>query len=78
MIHNRISRLMGERRLTISETARRAGLAYTTVHALFHDTVTRLDVDTLDALCRALEVSSVADLFEYAPDGARRAEEGTP
>lgn len=65
MIVNHVSRVMGERRLSIAQTARVAGLAYTTVLDIYHDRVRRLDVDTLDALCEALEVDSINDLFEY-------------
>lgn len=73
MMLNHVSRVMGERRLSIAETARRAGLAYTVVFGLYHDNVKRVDLETLDALCRALEVSSLADLIEYVPDERRRA-----
>ena len=65
MIVNHVSRVMGERRLSIAQTARVAGLAYTTVLDIYHDRVRRLDVDTLYALCEALEVDSINDLFEY-------------
>lgn len=65
MIVNHISRVMGEHRLSIAETARRAGLAYTVVFGLYHGNVKRVDLGTLDALCAALEVESVSDLFEY-------------
>ena len=65
MIVNHVSRVMGERRLSIAETARRAGLAYTVVFGLYHGSVKRVDLDTLDALCEALEVESINDLFEY-------------
>lgn len=68
MMLNHVSRVMGERRLSIAETARRAGLAYTVVFGLYHGTVKRIDLDTLDAVCRALEVDSLADLIEYVPE----------
>ena len=73
MIVNHVSRIMGERRLSIAEAARQAGLAYTVVFGLYHGDVKRVDLDTLDALCRALNVNSLSDLIEYiprpAPDG---------
>jgi putative transcriptional regulator len=69
MMVNHVSRVMGERRLSIAETARRAGLAYTVVFGLYHGTVKRVDLDTLDALCHALEVGSLSDLIEYVPEG---------
>ena len=66
-IRNRLSRVMGERRLKIQDVAARSGLAYTTVFALYHDKARRIDLATLDALCRTLRVQ-VGDLFEYVPD----------
>jgi len=66
-IRNHLSRVMGERRLKIQDVADRSGLAYTTVFALYHDKARRIDLATLDALCRALGVQ-VSDLFEYVPD----------
>jgi putative transcriptional regulator len=66
-IRNHLSRLMGERRLNIQEVATRSGLAYTTVFALYHDRARRIDLSTLNALCRALD-AQVSDLFEYVPD----------
>ena len=76
MIVNHVSRVMGERRLSIAQTARAAGLAYTTVLDIYHDRVRRLDVDTLDALCKTLEVAAINDLFEYVPDERRAAQRG--
>jgi putative transcriptional regulator len=70
-IQNRISRVMGERRLNIQELSRRSGLSYTTVWSLYHGTAQRIDLTTLDKLCRALDVQ-VGDLLEYVPDDAGR------
>lgn len=68
MIINLLSREMGARRLTIRQVANASGLAYSTVLDLYHDRAKRLDLATLDALCKAVDVSSVCDLFEYRPD----------
>jgi putative transcriptional regulator len=67
MILNRVSRVMGEQRISVSELHRRTGLAYTTCYALYGAKSTRLDLATLDALCRGLGCG-VGDLFEYVPD----------
>ena len=67
MMVNHVSRVMGERRLSIAETARQAGLAYTVVFGLYRGRVKRVDLETLDALCQALKVNSLADLIEYVP-----------
>ncbi len=64
MIENRLSRLLGERRMSISELERQTGIPYTSLHALYHGTSKRVDLATLDKLCRALSVS-VGDILEY-------------
>ncbi|MDP8909298.1 MAG: helix-turn-helix transcriptional regulator [Chloroflexota bacterium] len=64
MIENRLSRLLGERRMSISELERRTGVPYTSLHALYHGTSKRVDLATLDKLCRALGVG-VGDILEY-------------
>ena len=71
-IINRLSREMGARRLTMLELARRTGLSYSSVHALYHGRTRRLDLETLDRLCRALGVG-VGDILEY-----RESEEDQP
>lgn len=64
MIVNRISRVMGEQRVTMAELARRTGLAYSTVHDLYHGRARRIELDTLDRLCRALNAEP-NDLFQF-------------
>ncbi len=64
MIENRLSRLLGERRMSISELERQTGIPYTSLHALYHGTSKRVDLATLDKLCRALGVG-VGDILEY-------------
>lgn len=66
MIINRLSRLLGERRMSVSELQRQTGLSYVTLHALYHGRSTRVDLDTLDRICRALAVQP-GDILEYAP-----------
>lgn len=67
MIVNRVSEVMGRKRLTIREVARRSGLAYATVQGIRNDSSKRVDWGTLNALCRTLEVASLCELFEYVP-----------
>jgi putative transcriptional regulator len=67
MIVNRVSRLMGERRMGVTDLSRATGLAYATCYQLYAGTSRRVDFGTLDALCRHFECG-VGDLFEYVPD----------
>lgn len=64
MIKCHLSRLMGERKLKISDVARDTGLHRNTITLLYQETANRVDIDALDALCRYFAVG-VSDLFEY-------------
>ena len=63
---NRLSRLMGERRVSMQEVARATGLSYTTVFQLYHDRSTRYDKDTLDSLCSYFGVG-IEHILEWTP-----------
>ncbi|WP_374640857.1 helix-turn-helix domain-containing protein [Hydrogenophaga sp.] len=64
MIKCHLSRLMGERKLKISDVARDTGLHRNTITLLYQETATRIDLDAIDTLCRYFKVG-VPDLFEY-------------
>lgn len=64
MIKCHLSRLMGERKLKISDVARDTGLHRNTITLLYQETATRVDLDAIDALCRYFNVP-VDALFEY-------------
>ena len=67
MIKCHLSRLMGERKLKISDVARDTGLHRNTITLLYQETATRVDLDAINALCKYFGVA-VGDLFEYAAD----------
>ena len=64
MIKCHLSRLMGERKLKISDVARDTGLHRNTITLLYQETATRIDLDAIDTLCRYFKVGD-PDLFEY-------------
>jgi len=64
MIKCHLSRLMGERKLKISDVARDTGLHRNTITLLYQETATRVDLDALDVLCRYLRVN-LDELLEY-------------
>lgn len=64
MIKCHLSRLMGERKLKISDVARDTGLHRNTITLLYQETATRIDLEAVDELCRYFSVS-VGDLFEH-------------
>ena len=67
MIENTISTLIGKRRMTVAETAKLAKLKYTTVQNLYLDKTRRIDFNTMNGLCFALDCTP-NDLFRYIPD----------
>jgi putative transcriptional regulator len=67
MIENRLSRLLGERRMSIAELERRTGIPYTSLFELYHGRAKRVDLKTLDRICKALGVTP-GDILEYVPE----------
>ena len=67
MIKNHLSKLMGEKRYTITEVSKVTGMSNTTISNLYNEKVKRLDFDTLEKLCKLFNCN-VQDLIEYIPD----------
>jgi len=63
MIRCHLARLMGERKMKISEVARETGLNRNTVTLLYNETAQRVDFITIEKLCDLFECQ-VQDLFE--------------
>lgn len=66
MIVNRLSRILGERRMSVAELQRQTGLSYVTVYNLYSGKSTRVDFETLDKICGALSIE-VGDILEHQP-----------
>jgi putative transcriptional regulator len=71
MIKCHLSRLMGERKLKISDVARDTGINRGTITRLYHETAERVELDVLDALCGYFGCG-VAELLEHLPSGAQQ------
>jgi putative transcriptional regulator len=63
MVKIHLSRLMGERKLKISDVARDTGLNRGTITRLYHETAERVELEVIDKLCRYLDCT-IADLLE--------------
>lgn len=70
MVRCHLSTLMGRDKLRISDVSRLTGLNRSTVTSLYKETVTRVDVAAIDALCNLFRCS-VGDLLEHVPDADR-------
>lgn len=64
MIENKLSEVMGRKRLKVTDVVAGTGLAINTVSGLYHDKVKRIDLETLDRLCAFLEVG-VGDILQH-------------
>ena len=66
MIKCHLSRLLGERKLKISDVARDTKINRGTLTRLYHETAERVDLDALDQLCVYLQCP-LGDLLEFIP-----------
>lgn len=71
MIKIHLSRLLGERRWTQADLARKTGIRPTTISEIYNEIIERINLDHLDLICEALNCE-VSDLLEYKPNKKRR------
>lgn len=67
MIKCHLSRLMGERRLKVVDVAREIGVHRNSITLLYNDTANRVELSTVNALCKFFECE-VGELFEFIDD----------
>jgi len=67
VIVNKLSEIMGRKRLKVSDVVAGTGLAINTVSGLYHDKAKRVDLETLDKLCTFLDVE-VGEVFVHLKD----------
>src|SRR5918912_976712 len=68
VLTNRLSRLMGERRLSIADVARGTGISYRALYDLYHAKSVQIHLDTLDKLCNYFHVGP-EQIFEWEHSG---------
>lgn len=64
MIKCHLSKILGERRLKISDLARDTNINRGTLTRLYHETAERIDLVVLDSLCRYLNCR-LDELLEF-------------
>ena len=67
MIKNRLSIILGEQRMSVSELSKLTGISQNALNKIYHNKTKGIDFDTLNKLCNALERNS-QDIFEFIPD----------
>jgi Predicted transcriptional regulator len=64
MIKCHLSRLMGDRKLKISDVAESTGINRGTITRLYKETATRVDLDVINKLCEFFDCR-IDELFEF-------------
>jgi putative transcriptional regulator len=67
MIRCHLARLLGERKLKITDVARDTGVNRGTLTRMYYETAERHDIAVLDVLCHYLDCA-LSDLLEYVED----------
>ncbi|CAB1259260.1 TPA: helix-turn-helix transcriptional regulator [Escherichia coli] len=67
MIRCHLARLMGERKMKISDVLRETGLSRNTVTLMYRETAQKIDIEALDKLCQ-LFACEVADILEFTDE----------
>jgi len=70
-IRCRLSRILGDRRISQRELAQKSGLSTYTVNKFYNEKWVGVDRETMVKLCEALG-AGVGDLFEYVPEPEKK------
>ena len=62
-----ISTLLGQRKMTQKELSQLTGIRPNTISNMYYETVKRIEVQHIEALCKALKCS-VGDIIEYVEE----------
>lgn len=71
MIKIRLSAILGEKRITQAELARKTGIRPATINEIYHEICDRINIDHLDRICEYLECD-IADIMVYEPNHLKR------
>lgn len=61
-----LSRLLGEKRWTQADLARKTGIRPNTISEIYNELVERINIEHIDLIYEALECD-ISDLMEYIP-----------
>lgn len=67
MVKCHLSKIMGERKLKVAELSRETGINKNTLHRMYKETASRIELDVIEALCRYLEIN-ISDLYEITDE----------
>ena len=66
MVRILLSTLLGERRWTQADLARKTGIRPSTINEWYHEIADRINVEHLDLICEALECD-ISDILKRVP-----------
>ena len=64
MIKNRLSIILGEQRIRVSELSRLTGISQNALNKIYHNKTKGIDFETLDKICLALQ-KNTNEIFEF-------------
>lgn len=67
MIRIMLSKVLGEKRWTQADLARKTGIRANTINDLYHEMSDRISLEQLDLICEALDIE-LFDLIERTPN----------
>ncbi|MCX0340891.1 helix-turn-helix domain-containing protein [Acinetobacter radioresistens] len=65
MIKSNLAVLLAERKMRVSDLVKETGINKSTLYKLYNDESVRIDFETIDKICTALEVE-VGDLLVFS------------
>lgn len=66
-----LSKLLGEKRWTQADLARKTGIRPNTISEIYNELVDRVSLEYLDSICDVLECD-ITDLLEHIPNKKKR------
>lgn len=67
MIKNKLSEILGRKRINKAELSRLSGVSYSSVKSIYYNKTKGIEFETLDKLCNFLQCTP-NDIFEFTPD----------
>lgn len=71
MIKIHLSRILGEKRWTQADLARKTGVRPSTIGAYYHELTERINLEHFDSFCKVLGCD-ITDLLEYIPNKKKK------
>lgn len=71
MIRIKLSALLGAKRITQAELARKTGIRPATINEIYNEICDRINLEHLDRICEFLECD-IADLIVYEPNHLKK------